>query len=605
MDREKKDPLTKLKKTITTSWRLIILVWSTDRKLFSIFFITTVIPSFIPFINAYIFKLLIDYVALSLSGHSLDTSHLFVLLTLAGCMTFIQAVSYKTQEYISNLIWTKMPIKLNQLLLGRISSLDIQHFEDSKFKDLLERVSDTYQFRPQNLITDLMYGLQGMIQVVVALIVLLRLNWIIAVVVMFIAIPQFVSEARQSQLMWAVWHWNSPLKKRYWYLADLLQKAQSIKEIKLYKLAKQFLKDVKTIQQKFYMESSGVAHRYFVGNIFFTAASTLVLSLVSVYVVLQAIARKITIGDIEYYTNVVSNFQDGLSGVFRNMNGVFESSLYVENLFEVLDAKPIIKKAEQTTKIDLTKAPTIEFKDINFTYPGTNKQILRDFSLVVKPGDKIAFVGENGAGKSTIIRLLARLHDVDSGEILINGVNIKEIDLEDWYVCIGVLFQDFNRYEYSVSDNIHFGAIEKQKDSHKIIAAAKEAGADEIIGKLEDSYNQMLGRTFEKGVELSTGQWQKIALARAFFRNAPILVLDEPTAAIDAKAEAEIFEHVSRLSQDKTVFIISHRFSTVRQAHKIYVIDDGKIIESGNHAQLMERDGQYAALFRLQAKGYQ
>ena len=241
---------------------------------------------------------------------------------------------------------------------------------------------------------------------------------------------------------------------------------------------------------------------------------------------------------------------------------------------------------------------------MDFTYPGVKTKILRNFSLTINPGEKVAFVGENGAGKSTIIKLLARFYDVTAGEILINNKNIKELEIETWYKNLGVIFQDFIMYEDSAKENIRYGKIYEEMGLEKITEAAKASGAHPFIEKLDKGYEQMLGRMFKGGTDLSVGQWQKIALARGFLRDAPILVLDEPTASIDARAESEIFNKVEKLSKDKTVIIISHRFSTVRNADKIYVIDDGKIVESGSHTELMKINGQYATLFNLQAKGY-
>jgi ATP-binding cassette, subfamily B, bacterial len=238
-------------------------------------------------------------------------------------------------------------------------------------------------------------------------------------------------------------------------------------------------------------------------------------------------------------------------------------------------------------------------------YPGASNKILNKFSITINPGDKIALVGENGAGKSTIIKLLARFYDVSAGEILLDGTNIKDVNLESWYRYLGVLMQDFNKYEDPVKDNIYFGKVNEHYSLQEIITASNLAGSHSMINKLDKGYEQMLGRMFEGGIELSGGQWQKIALARAFFRNAPVLVLDEPTASIDAKAESEIFSRVEKLSKDKTVIIISHRFSTVRNADKIYVIENGKISEEGTHEELLKLNGQYAMMFKLQAKGYQ
>lgn len=325
---------------------------------------------------------------------------------------------------------------------------------------------------------------------------------------------------------------------------------------------------------------------------------------VVIFIVFEAFAKRITVGDISYFTQVITTFQNGIGGLFRNIAQLFNQSLYVASIFEVLDAPAKIIQAKNPIKINLTKPPLIEFQDVAFAYPGTDKQVLKNFNLTLNKGEKIALVGKNGSGKTTIIKLLCRFYDVTEGEILINGVNIKDLDLNEYYQLLGVLFQDFTKYEYPVKENIYFGKVSEKENLKAITEAATLSGADPMIKKLDKKYEQMLGRTFEGGVELSVGQWQKMALARAFFRKAQVLILDEPTSSIDAKTESEIFNKVEKLSKDKTVIIISHRFSTVRNADKIYVIDNGKITEAGSHEGLMKLEGQYATLFNLQAKGY-
>jgi ATP-binding cassette, subfamily B, bacterial len=384
-----------------------------------------------------------------------------------------------------------------------------------------------------------------------------------------------------------------------------LQHPRNAKELKIFKLSDKFLSEIKSIQQKFLTDNIAVATKNFKYSLGFNFIQTLVFIGIEVFVVLQAIAKKITVGDIGFYTGVVVNYQNGLGGLFRNLNAIFESSLYVKSLFDLLDTPPAIVDIDNPTILDHKKTPMIEFKNVTFRYPDTKEYILKDFSLVINPGEKVAFVGENGAGKSTIIKLLARFYDVTEGEILMNGENIKNIDRDSLYKSMGVLFQDFIQYEHTAADNIYFGKVYEDYDLEKIIFAAKDSGAHQVIEKLEKGYQQTLGRVFAEGAELSVGQWQKVALARGFLRDAPILILDEPTASIDAKAESEIFEKVQKLSKQKTVIIISHRFSTVRNADKIYVLDNGKIKESGSHEDLMKQAGTYAKLFQLQAKGYQ
>jgi ATP-binding cassette subfamily B protein len=248
--------------------------------------------------------------------------------------------------------------------------------------------------------------------------------------------------------------------------------------------------------------------------------------------------------------------------------------------------------------------PLIEFKNVSFRYPKTERDILKDFNLTIQSGEKVALVGENGAGKTTLIKLLLRFYDATEGEILINGVNLKDVNLEEWHKYIGALFQDFIKYQFTFKENIYFGDLTKKQEEELLKEAIVRSGADKYLDTLPDKYDQIVGKMFEGGMDLSGGQWQKLALARAFYRNAPILVLDEPTSAIDAKAEYEIFQKVQSLQKDKTVVIISHRFSTVRNADRILVLDEGKILEEGSHEKLMKKKGLYAELFNIQAQGY-
>jgi ATP-binding cassette subfamily B protein len=453
-------------------------------------------------------------------------------------------------------------------------------------------------------VNNALFLFQSTVQVLIAAVALIHLSPLLLLLIVCIAIPEFLNEMKQSKIAFGIWDAHTKHRKRYWYLADLLQNAWSVKEIKLFSLGKSFLKEVKDIQTAFYKENSALAKRTFFINLGLNSISTLFSLSILVFIVLQALARRITIGDINFYQAVISNFQNGLGGAFSNINRMYDNSLYVKSIFELLDAKPIITDSPDAVSLQLTEPPLIEFNDVSFSYPGSKEKNLSHITLTIKPGEKVAFVGENGAGKSTIIKLLARFYDVTTGEILLNGVNIKNIRLADLYTSLGILFQDFNRYEDTVKDNIYYGDIRKEAHPTHIEKAALNAGASEFIKDFDQAYDQMLGKTFEEGTELSTGQWQKMALARAFFRDALVLILDEPTAAIDAKAEAEIFDRVDALSRGKTIITISHRFSTVRNADKIYVIDKGHIIESGSHESLMKQQGQYAKLFTLQAQRY-
>lgn len=592
------------KDTIYTSRRLLAIVWETDKILFIEQLFAVLVPAVIPFLNAYIFKLIIDLVVKSIGGSALDFQRFYFLLGILFAMQYLQSMAFSLQNYIVKILYMKMPITLYQQVLNKISTLDLKYFEDSQFRDTLQKVRESYVYRPLELTHNLFFLLQSFTQVVVALYAILKLNAFLAVLILVVAIPDFINQVYFSKFAWGIWSQRTPYRKKYDYLSNLLQRGENIKELKIFQLGQRFLKEISGLQYAFFNENKVLLRKQLGVNTIFNLLDTAVLTGVSAFIIIEAISRRITVGDISFYSSVIGNFNNGIGGLFRNLSAVFEDSLYVKSVFDLLDIKTTIIQPERAVKVNYRKTPKIEFKDVSFAYPGSKTKVLKNFSLIINPGEKVAFVGENGAGKTTLVKLLARFYDVDEGEILVNGVNLKELDLDSWYKAFGALFQDFNKYEYPVKDNVYFGKVWEKEDLGQIIEASKSAGAHEMINKFEQGYQQMLGKTFEGGLELSGGQWQKVALARGFFRSAPILVLDEPTAAIDAKAEAEIFNRVEKLSKDKTVIIISHRFSTVRNADKIYVVDGGKIAESGTHEELMKVDGQYAALFKLQAKGY-
>lgn len=600
-----KDKLDRIKDTFIVSSKLLKLLWDNEKLLFTGNLIAVLVPAVVPFVNAYIFKLLIDAVVASFSGSSFNFSSLYYLISGLFISSLALRLSFSYQDYVVKILYTKFPLTLYQVVLNKISSLDLQYFEDPKFKDVLQKVKDTYTWRPQEQLYMIFFLMQSLVQVSIAFYAILTLNVFLAVLILAVSIPDLINQLVFSRFSWIIWDMNTPYRKKFSYLQELIQDRDSVKEIKVFGLRLTFLSDIIANQRKFFTENKAVANKQFKVNTVFNFFDTIVLVGISVFVIFQAIQRKITIGDVSFYESVISNFSNGIGGLFRNMSKIFEHSLYNKHVFEVLDMEPKIKIQPNPKKIDFNQTPKIEFKNISYKYPGTDKYVFKDFSLTINPGEKVALVGENGSGKTTLVKLLARFYDTDEGVILINGTNLKDLDLESWYKTLGILFQDFIKYEYPVKDNILFGKIWEKEDLEMIVEAAKDAGAQPMIKKFEKEYDQMLGRTFEGGLELSGGQWQKIALARAFYRNAPVLILDEPTSAIDARAEAEIFNKVEKLSKDKTVLIISHRFSTVRNAEKIYVINNGKIIEQGSHPELLKLNGEYSTLFKLQARGYQ
>ena len=600
----KRKKIEKVVDVARTSKRLMAFLWGMDKKLFLSNLAVAIIPAFIPFVNAYIYKLLIDIVVSAYSHAVFNLRFLYILLILRLVTFIIQEAFLSLQNYIDLLLWTKLPVELYRVVLLKLSQLDLQYFEDSNFKDILQRIKESYTWRPLNMISAIFYTFQSLTGLILAVVIISTLNIFLGIFITLIALPVFLNQTKYAKTIWGLWEENSPYRKKFWYISDLIQNGQSAKEMKIFQTAKNFIGELDKIQKKFVSENTRVGKRRFLTTLLLDIGGILIYFAIELFIILSTIAGKITIGSLTYFTFVIGNFQSAVNGLFRNLSQTYNQTLYVEDIFKVLDAKPLITSPKSAVKVNIRKAPAIEFKNVTFSYPNSRKQVLKNFSIKINPGEKVAFVGENGAGKTTVVKLLSRFYDITSGEILINNVNIKSLDLINWYKTLGVIFQDFIKYEYTLRENIYFGKTFEKENFKEVVKAAGKSGANQVAKTLEKGYEQVLGKTFEGGVDISVGEWQKVALARAFFRNAPILILDEPTASIDAKSENEIFEKVENLGKDKTVIIISHRFSTVKNADRIYVIDKGKIVEEGNHSQLMKKKGIYEKLFNLQAKRY-
>lgn len=580
------------------------MAWSEDKWLVVTSLVAILVPGIVPFVNAYIYAQIINYLVASLAGHQPPTATLYLLISARIAMLLIQGMMYVLQRRGFMSISTKMPLIITHRLMEQVDRLDVATLEDSDFQDKLQNAKDNATWQASNMLQNTFYAVQAIVEMVIALVSLLFLNWIFALIVTLTAIPTLLYQTRSARAVWNIWAGNTPFRKRYNYLYYVLQSARSVKELRLFGLGGYFVGKTWSLGKKFTRENMAAINKDNGLAILSDGISALGYGIVEVYLLLSVLAHRLTLGSLTYFTSALSNYQNAVGGFFRTVSQLLDETRYIAEVFAVLDLHPSITSPSDAVVMTGPEPPLIEFRHVSFSYPGTDTQVLRDFSLTIRPGEKVAFVGENGAGKSTIIKLLCRFYDVDSGEILINGVNIKRLDLGGWYDQLGVLFQDFLHYEYSLYDNIRFGRVARQSVGEEIIRAAEEGGADAVAKALPEGYKQMLGKTFKGGVEPSGGQWQKIALARAFYRNAPVLVLDEPTSAIDARAESEIFSRVEKLANNKTVLIISHRFSTVRNADTIYVIDQGKIVEAGSHHKLMRLKGVYAELFHLQAAAY-
>ncbi|HUY53447.1 MAG TPA: ABC transporter ATP-binding protein, partial [Candidatus Dormibacteraeota bacterium] len=445
-----------------------------------------------------------------------------------------------------------MTLSFYQKIMDQLSQLDLPVIEDSDFQSLFESVRQSASYRPSSMLQQLFNSIQSMLQLLIAAGSILFLNWIFAIIILLAALPQFFNQSKTAKMVYSIWADNSPYRKRFNYLYYQLQDPRNVSELRLFDLHRYYSKEGKQISKKFTDENNAIINKRFWSVVFANLVNVAGYGSVEIYIILSTLAKRISIGSLTYYTTALVNFQSGISGLLSSASTVFESTQYVQEIFDFLDLKPKLVSPTDAIKFKSKGAPTIEFKNVSFLYPKSEKRIINNFSLVIKPGEKIAFVGENGAGKSTIIKLLCRLYDPTEGQILINDIDLKKFDITSWHDHLGVIFQDFLRYEDSLEDNIWFGKVKEPKILDDILDSARQTGVDNISKKFEKGYKQILGSRFYNGTELSSGQWQKVALSRGFYRNAPVMVLDEPTSAIDAKSEYEIFQKIEKLASDKT-----------------------------------------------------
>lgn len=396
---------------------------------------------------------------------------------------------------------------------------------------------------------------------------------------------------------------GAPEAKRLWYIGDLLTESHAILETRIFQSQEALLSKLSNIQEHLYQINKKPLDNYRWVLIIAPLLESIVVFILIYWFLPGALTGALSIGSLTFIITTLEQFREHTAWGSAHLGELYEYILFVKPYFELINLPKLIKEKKNPIILTDGEPPHIEFKNVSFSYPN-GREVLKNISFSINPGETVAFVGVNGAGKTTIVKLLCRFYDVSGGEILINGINIKDLKLSNWYKYLGTLFQDFVKYNFTIKENITLGNP-SLNDEKLMIEASKQAGSDEFIRSFKKGYNQMLGRRFEDGEELSGGQWQKLAIARAFYERAPVLIMDEPTSAIDAQAEYEIFQNLEKVYKGKTLILISHRFSTVRNANKIIVIENGRITEMGSHKELLDKNGKYAIMFNTQAKGYQ
>lgn len=569
--------------------------------------LVTLLGAALPAAQAWVGKLIVDTVVNAINADlpvQIGLQAALPFLAIEFGLITVGLVTNQGRTLMEHILNAHLGHTINTEIIRKALTLDLHYFEDAAFYDKLQNARREADYRALAIINTSFLLVQNALTLVSFAVILLAFSPLIALILFGATIPSFIAQTRFSSLHFRLLTWRAPEFRRMQYLEHLLTVDSSVKEVKLFGLGEPLLQRYHELFWKFYQEDEALARRRSLISILWGLFANLSFYGAYAWIVWRTIAGTITLGDMTLYLTLFRQSQGTFQGLFRNMGQVYESGLFMGNLFGFLGLQPQMVNVAQPRRVPRPITHGIEFRNVSFRYPDREDWALRNVSLYIAPGEKLALVGANGAGKTTLIKLLTRLYDPTEGQILLDGVDLREYDLDDLRECIGVIFQDFVHYQTTARENIGFGQINALDDESRIISASERGGADEVMTELPQGYDTMLGRWFEKGHELSGGQWQKMALGRAFMRDGEVLVLDEPTAALDAEREYEIFQRFRELTAGKIALLISHRFSTVRMADRIAVLQGGRLTELGSHRELLDLGGTYARLFLLQAEGY-
>ena len=583
------------------------LVWEADRPGTLAIAGLTLAAALLPAPLAWVGKLIIDAVLeAARSGSEAAREKVASLVLLELLLMAASLVIGRLLGFLRELLRTHLGNRINEQILSKALSLELRHFEDAEVYDKMQNARREASARPLSLVMQAFGIAQNTVTLAALSALLWRLSPWSVLVIVAASIPAFVAEARLSSESFRVNTWRAPEGRRLNYLEWILTRDSHVKEVKLYDLGPLVLSRYRELFRKFYGEDRRLAVRRLAFGAAFGLLALAAFYGMYVLVAARAARGEISLGDMTLYLVVFRQGQSAFQGILTSVGAMYEDSLYMSNLFAFLAIPTGGERARVDPPATLPHGRTLEiaFENVSFRYPSRTEWALRNVSLRLAPGETLGLVGENGAGKSTIVKLLLRLYDPTEGRITYGGVDLRDLDPRDLRGRIGAVFQDFVRYQFTAAENIGFGSPEHVSDRARIEEAARRAGASALIESLPRGLDTVLGGWFEAGHEISAGQWQKLAVARAFMRDAEVLVLDEPTASIDAESEHELFLHFRELAAGRTAIVISHRFSTVRMADRIAVLHGGRLEEMGSHRELVDRDGRYAHLFSLQAQGY-
>jgi ABC-type multidrug transport system fused ATPase/permease subunit len=576
------------------------LAYSFNKLNYILLNVSTITLRNLPILNSFLAALVIEKLV---AGANSFTPDMVILLVSVFIFSSLTSYNHDINQYLMARFHQDWELKAWQVFLSKTSRLDFQHLESADYSQIMHKAKEAINWRGHIASQAFPEIIAGLIGIILVSGIFFTLNPLFIVLVLIPEIVKFFVNKNYGFELYSIWDSHGDAKNHAWYAQHSLENTDVVREAKIYSFTKTILARYSDEIQRFMNESIKKLNQRLVLMGLGTIIDVAIIIGIQIWLIGQVFTKAIGIGSYTFYLTNISTASSAFNVIQVTVSGLFEQLPYIRELRKYLDLEDLVIKPTAPVAVE-QNAPKIEFKNVSFKYPNTEKFVLKDLNFVINPGEKVALVGENGAGKTTLIKLLARFYDVTDGEILVNNTNIKEIDLATYYKLWGVLFQSFAKLWFSVRENIGIGNTEDVNNMSLIEQAAKKADADSFINALPHKYETLLSRDFKDGTELSGGQWQKLGIARAMFADPKLIVLDEPTSALDALAEAEVFKSINELSKESTVFVISHRFATVRNANRILVLKDGKLLEQGTHEELIQNNSLYSEMFNEQAKGY-
>src|SRR6266404_1555624 len=579
------------------------IVWDSGPAVVIFGLVSRLFSSFLPVVLLWITKLIIDGIVRAVSTHQPVQRGFWWLVAAEFSLAVLNSVLIRTIDYSDSLLADKYTRYVSIRVMNHAAGLDLMAYEDPVFYDRLERA------RVQA--TDRLVMIQAIGRLVQQLITTITLSvsimlfspWLMLLLIAGV-IPAFLGESHFALLGYAKNFRQTPMRRQLDYLRVLGGSKEAAKELKLFGL-RNFLRDRFTgLSDEIYKENVALSRRKLIAGSLLSVVGTMGYYSAYVFVIWRTVAGALSIGTLTFLTGAILQASSNIQQIFSTLAAIGDQALFLTDLLAFFDMQPTIRSKANALPAPRPLVQGVEFRDVSFSYPGSSRLVLDRINFQLHPSERLALIGENGEGKTTIVKLMTRLYDPTEGQILLDGVDLREYDLEDLHREVGVIFQDFMRYEMTARENVAVGRIDEINNLNLLQAAARKSMADGVIDRLPGSYEQMLGRRFEQGVDLSGGEWQKVALARAYLREAQLLILDEPTASLDARSEFEVFRRFAELTSGKMALFVSHRLSTVRMADRILVLANGNIAEKGSHAELAALGGRYAEMFELQAASY-